>query len=97
MEQKQLNDELTIVGLILILLFIIYQLVVYANTVEQLKDKVTESQRWVIYLDKRLTHTESELSNTKETVETLSDKLQEKTELDKILKDIATSWDKPKN
>lgn len=97
MKQERLNDELTIVGLILLLLFIIYQLVIYTHKVDQLSTKVVEAQRVAIFLDQRLTSTEQDLELTQNSLESLTNTLDERKDLEKILKDIATSWEKPKN
>jgi hypothetical protein len=65
MKQKQLNDELTIIGLILVLIFIIYQLLAYSIKIDQLKDSVIEAKKVAIMLDNRLTITETKLVSTK--------------------------------
>ena len=94
MKQKQLNDELTIVGLILVLMFIIYQLLSYSIKIDNLKDNVIEAKKVAIMLDNRLTITETKLISTKQELSYLSENQQNLKELETILKDIATSWNK---
>jgi len=97
MHQKRLNDELTVVGLILILLFTSYYLLSYVNHTYQLMSKVEEAQKVAILLDKRLTKTEYLLEKTEDQLTKVQTKVSEYQQLDTILKDIATSWDKRKN
>ena len=97
MKQKQLNDELTIVGLVLIMLFIVYHLVVYTYKVDKLNDKVLEAQRVAIFLNNRLAKTEFELTDTRNALIDLRNQREEENQITQILKDIATSWDKRKN
>ena len=94
MKQKQLNDELTIVGLILVLMFIIYQLLSYSIKIDNLKDNVIEAKKVAIMLDNRLTITDTKLISTKQELSYLSENQQNLKELETILKDIATSWNK---
>ena len=94
MKQKQLNDELTIVGLILVLIFIIYQLLSYSSKIDKLKDSVIEAKKVAIMLDNRLTITETKLVSTKQELNYLSQNQQNLKELETILKDITTSWNK---
>lgn len=94
MKQKQLNDELTIVGLILVLIFIIYQLLDYSIKVDKLKDSVIEAKKVAIMLDNRLTITETKLASTKQELNYLSQNQQNLKELEIILKDITTAWNK---
>lgn len=93
MKQKQLNDELTIVGLVLIILFIVYHLVVYTYKVDKLNDKVLEAQRVAIFLNNRLAKTEFELTDTRNALIDLRNQREEENQITQILKDIATSWD----
>lgn len=97
MKQKQLNDELTIVGLVLIMLFIVYHLIVYTYKVDKLNDKVLEAQRVAIFLNNRLAKTEFELTDTRNALIDLRNQREEENQITQILKDIATSWDKRKN
>lgn len=97
MKQKQLNDELTIVGLVLIMLFIVYHLVVYTYKVDKLNDKVLEAQRVAIFLNNRLAKTEFELTDTRNELTDLKNSIKDQDFITQILKDIATSWDKGKN
>jgi len=97
MKQKQLNDELTIVGLVLVMLFIVYHLVVYTYKVDKLNDKVLEAQRVAIFLNNRLAKTEFELTDTRNALIDLRNQREEENQITQILKDIATSWDKRKN
>lgn len=94
MKQKQLNDELTIVGLILVLMFIMYQLLAYSVKIDNLKDSVIEAKKVAIMLDNRLTITETKLISTKQELSYLSENQQNLKEIEIILKDIATSWNK---
>ena len=94
MKQKQLNDELTIVGLILVLMFIIYQLLSYSSKIDKLKDSVIEAKKVAIMLDNRLTITETKLTSTKQELNYLSQNQQNLKELEIILKDITTAWNK---
>ena len=93
MKQKQLNDELTIVGLVLVMLFIVYHLVVYTYKVDKLNDKVLEAQRVAIFLNNRLAKTEFELADTRNALIDLRNQRDEEDKITQILKDIATSWD----
>lgn len=93
MKQKQLNDELTIVGLVLVMLFIVYHLVVYTYKVDKLNDKVLEAQRVAIFLNNRLAKTEFELTDTRNALIDLRNQREEENQITQILKDIATSWD----
>lgn len=93
MKQKQLNDELTIVGLVLVMLFIVYHLVVYTNKVNKLSDKVLEAQKVAILLNNRLVKTEFELTDTRNALINLRNQREEEDQITQILKDIATSWD----
>ena len=97
MKQKQLNDELTIVGLVLVMLFIAYHLVVYTYKVDKLNDKVLEAQRVAIFLNNRLAKTEFELTETRNELVDIKNSQEESNKILSILKDIATSWDKGKN
>ena len=94
MKQKQLNDELTIVGLILVLIFIIYQLLSYSSKIDKLKDSVIEAKKVAIMLDNRLTITETKLVSTKQELNYLSQNQQNLKELEIILKDITSAWNK---
>ena len=94
MKQKQLNDELTIVGLILVLVFIIYQLLAYSIKIDKLKDNIIEAKKVAIMLDDRLTITETKLVSTEQELNYLHQNQQNLKELETILKDIATSWNK---
>ena len=94
MKQKQLNDELTIVGLILVLIFIVYQLLSYSIKIDKLKDSVIEAKKVAIMLDDRLTITETKLVSTEQELYYIYQNQQNLKELEAILKDIATSWNK---
>lgn len=97
MKTKALNDELTIVGLILVLLFVVYHLINSYYQSIQLQAKLTEAQTWAIKLDNRLTATEYQLEQTAESIEQLQTDLDDYRSIEKISKDIATSWDRRKN
>lgn len=88
MNEKKLNDELTIVGLVLVLLYIVYYLVTYVNYSLHLESKVTQAQKTAIYLDKRLTQTELSLSATNANLINIQSTLKNYEFLDKIKKDI---------
>ena len=94
MKQKQLNDELTIVGLILVLVFIMYQLLSYSIKIDNLKDSVIEAKKVAIMLDDRLTITETKLVSTEQELDYIYQNQQNLKELETILKDISTSWNK---
>ena len=94
MKQKQLNDELTIVGLIIVLVFIMYQLLSYSIKIDKLKDSVIEAKKVAIMLDDRLTITETKLVSTEQELDYIYQNQQNLKELETILKDIATSWNK---
>lgn len=88
MKTKSLNDELTIVGLILILLFVGYELFTY-------KAKVLEAQKAVIFLDNKLTKTETKLDtvseqlvDTTESINQLAEDIQSYQYLEELKKDI---------
>ena len=88
MNSKQLNDELTIIGLILVVLFVLY-------TAHGYSSKILEAQKAVIYLDKKLTKAEvqlnltnSALAQNQSELHKLSDNLSKLQHLDKVKKDI---------
>lgn len=97
MKQKQLNDELTIVGLVLVVIFIVYNLVVYTYKVDKLNDKVFEAQQEAISLNNRLAKTEFELTYTRNELIDLKNSIENQNFISQVLKDIATSWNKGKN
>ena len=92
MKKEQLNDELTIIGLILVLLFIAYYSITYISKVNQLNNKVIEAQLATILLDKHLTKIEFELEDTNSRLTILQKQRDEEDLVVQILKDIATSW-----
>ena len=92
MEQERLNDELTVVGLVLVILFIVYQLISSRYTEDNLKAKILEAQKVAIYLNNELATTEFELTETKDKLITLEGQREEEALISKIIKDIATSW-----
>lgn len=94
MKDKRLNDELTIIALILTLLVIMYYLISSTIRESKLETRLIEAQTFAIKLDKRLTITEEKLDLNKEQVSELKSQLDEYKELDTIIKDIATSWDR---
>lgn len=96
MNQKRLNDELTVVGLILVLLFISYYLASYVSHTSHLQYKVEEAQKTAILLDKRLTQTEQSLESTKEYLEEVQSTLDNYSFLDKVIKDIDRNWSEQK-
>ena len=92
MEQERLNDELTVVGLVLVILFITYQLISSKHIEDNLKSKVLEAQKVAIYLNNELATTEFELTETKDKLITLESQREEETLISQIIKDIATAW-----
>lgn len=92
MEQERLNDELTVVGLVLVILFITYQLISSKYIENHLKSKVLEAQKVAIYLNNELATTEFELTETKDKLITLENQREEETLISQIIKDIATAW-----
>lgn len=97
MNQERINDELTIVGLVLIMLFIVYDLVIYTYKVDKLNDKVLEAQQEAISLNNRLAKTEFELTDTRNELTDLKNYIEDQDFISQVLKDIATSWNKGKN
>ena len=85
MREQQLNDELTIVGLILVLLFLMYYLFGYAYKAHKLHTNFIEAQRVVIILNNELTETKDELH-------TLKKQKKDSVLISRILKDLASSW-----
>ena len=92
MEQERLNDELTVVGLVLVILFIVYQLISSRYTEDNLKAKVLEAQKVAITLNNELAVTEIELTETKDKLVTLESQREEEALISQIIKDIATAW-----
>lgn len=93
MKEEQLNDELTIVGLILTLLFIVYYLTIYIIKIESVYNRSIEAQKVAIFLNDRLTKTEQQLNDTNSQLIKLQEQRDEEDHITQILKDIATSWD----
>ena len=88
MNSKRLNDELTIIGLIFILVYAIFTSYEYSN-------RLLEAQKAVIHLDKKLTKAEVKLEEnqtyleqTKSQLTTLSKDIDKLYYLDKVKKDI---------
>ena len=96
MNEKKLNDELTIVGLIFILTFVTYYLYSYVNYAIHLEAKVTEAQKTAIYLDKRLSKTEDILSQTNQNLINIQSTLENYRFLEKVQKEIDRNWTEPK-
>lgn len=96
MNQKRLNDELTVVGLVLVLLFTSYYLASYVSHTSHLQYKVQEAQKTAILLDKRLTQTEHSLEATNKYLEELQSTLDNYSFLDKVIKDIDRNWSEQK-
>lgn len=92
MNQERLNDELTVVGLVLVLLFLIYYLINYAYQKQYLYDKVFEAQKVAIFLNNELAKTEFELTETRNELVDIKNSQEESNKIISILKDIATSW-----
>lgn len=92
MEEKRLNDELTIVGLVFLIFFIIYYLCIHAYQSYRLEKRLTETQKIAIMLDKRLTKAEEKLDISQEKIINLQSQIEENKQIDAITKDIATYW-----
>lgn len=93
MKQERLNDELTIVGLILLVSFIAYYLIHYVSITNELEERLLETKKIAIMLDKRLEKTEDRLDSSQEQIANLQKQLDENKKIDSIIKDIATYWD----
>ena len=85
MKEKQLNDELTIVGLVLVLLFIGYYLIIFYSSAADLFHQSREAKTIAVELNDRVKILEQKNI-------AMEDKLQEYQKIDAIVKDIATSW-----
>ena len=96
MNEKKLNDELTIVGLILILGFVLHYLSAYINYSIHLESKVNEAQSVAILLDKRLTKTEQSLSHTNQSLDSVNQILKDVDFYRKIQKDLDRTWTEQK-
>lgn len=96
MNEKKLNDELTIVGLILTLGFVIYYLSAYVNYSLHLEYKVNEAQQVAILLDKRLTKTEQALSHTNYSLDSVNQILKDMEFYRKVQKDLDRTWTEQK-
>lgn len=97
MNSKRLHDELTIVGMCLVVMFILYYLVSYTIRTTTLEERLLEAQKVAIILNTRLTETEYQLEQTAESIEQLQVDLDEYRTIEPILKDIATTWGRGKN
>lgn len=84
-QQEQFNSDLTIVGLVLILLFISYYSLVHLYKANTLDAKFSEAKQIVVDLD-------SELYMTKKKLKELEEERSEEALISQIIKDIATSW-----
>ena len=93
MKQERLNDELTIVGLILLVSFVAYYLIHYVSITNELEERLLETKKIAIMLDKRLEKTEDRLDSSQEQIANLQKQLDENKKIDSIIKDIATYWD----
>lgn len=93
MKEERLNDELTIVGLFLVLLFILYYLYLYIVKIDHLYNDSIEAKKIAIFLNDRLTKTEQQLNDTNSQLIKLQEQRDEEDHITQILKDIATSWD----
>ena len=96
LNEKKLNDELTIVGLILILGFMLYYLSMYINYSIHLESKVNEAQSVAILLDKRLTKTEQSLANTNQSLDSVNQILKDIEFYKRIQKDLDRTWSEQK-
>ena len=96
MNDKKLNDELTIVGLILLLGFVLYYLTAYVNYSIHLESKVNEAQSVAILLDKRLTKTEQSLANTNQSLDSVNQILKDIEFYKRIQKDLDRTWTEQK-
>ena len=93
MKQERLNDELTIVGLIILVSFVAYYLIRYVSITNELEERLLETKKIAIMLDKRLEKTEDRLDSSQEQIANLQKQLDENKKIDSIIKDIATYWD----
>lgn len=84
-QQEQFNSDLTIVGLVLILLFISYYSLIHLYKANTLDAKFSEAKQIVVDLD-------SELYMTKKKLKELEEERSEEALISQIIKDIATSW-----
>ena len=96
LNEKKLNDELTIVGLFLTLVFVIYYLSAYINYSIHLEYKVDEAQRAAIFLDKRLTKTEQALISTNKSLDSVNKTLSDIEFYKKVQKDLDRTWTESK-
>lgn len=96
MNEKKLNDELTIIGLIFFLAFVTYYLYSYVNYALHLEAKVTEAQKTAIYLDKRLSKTEDTLIQTNQNLISLQSTIENYKSVEKITKEIDRNWPESK-
>ena len=88
MNSKRLHDELTIIGLIFVLSYLLFTSYEYSN-------RLLEAQKAVIHLDKKLTKAEVKLEDNQAYLEqtkfqliTLSQDVSKLQHLDRVKKDI---------
>jgi CII-binding regulator of phage lambda lysogenization HflD len=95
MKDKRLNDEPTIVGLILLVFFITYYLISGSIRESKLEKRLIEAETHIVTieeLERRLAKAEDKLDNTSNHITSLQNQIEEYKRIDSIVKDIATSW-----
>ena len=85
MNEKRLNDELTVVGLVLILMFISYYLITISIEANKVYKEFKYAKVLAIKLNNRLETAEKQIVQLEKENEELS-------HMEEIVKDIATSW-----
>lgn len=85
MNEKRLNDELTVVGLVLILMFISYYLITISIEANKVYKEFKYAKVLAIKLNNRLETAEKQIVK-------LEKKNEELSHMEEIVKDIATSW-----
>ena len=84
-QQEQLNSDITIIGLVLILVFMSYYSLIHLYKADTLDAKFSQAKQIVVDLD-------SELHITKKRLKELENERSEEALISQIIKDIATSW-----
>lgn len=94
MKQARLNDELTILGLIFILVFVLYEFSINLSSTLYYKDQLFRAYNIMMQLDKSNDSKEARIKALTAEVERLKQEIKTDAELEKIKKDIARAWDK---
>ena len=92
MKQEQLNDELTVVGLVLRWLLLAYYITTFIYSTHRLHIKVIEAQTVAIMLNNELAKAEFQLTENRSKLETIQNQVEESALITRIIKDLATSW-----